>query len=220
MALVSDVQKLSVINLITLYELDATPLGGEIYRFHGHQGGGVISWHGQQYTPISITTEGLEMRGDGKASMPKLRISNRLGDLQGAISAFCLRFADFAGAKLTIITTTDRYLDGQSDEYKKQVWIIEQKTDEDEREVVFELSNLVDFENWQLPGREVNSFCNWAVCGRYRGEECGYIGTKMFTANGNPTDNRMFDVCPGRLSDCKLRGNEGSFGGYPASSLV
>lgn len=32
----SDLQKLSVTGLITLYELDATKLGGEVMRWHGH----------------------------------------------------------------------------------------------------------------------------------------------------------------------------------------
>ena len=36
MSLVSDVQKLYVDGLITLYELDATNLGAGILRFHGH----------------------------------------------------------------------------------------------------------------------------------------------------------------------------------------
>ena len=32
----SDLQKLSVMGLVTLYELDATKLGGDIFRWHGH----------------------------------------------------------------------------------------------------------------------------------------------------------------------------------------
>ena len=34
----SDLQKLSVSGLVTLYELDATALGAGILRWHGHVG--------------------------------------------------------------------------------------------------------------------------------------------------------------------------------------
>ena len=32
----TDIQQTTVQGFITLYELDARKLGGEIYRFHGH----------------------------------------------------------------------------------------------------------------------------------------------------------------------------------------
>lgn len=66
MAFENKVQQSSVENFLTLYELDLRKLGGEIYRFHGHNDG-IITWQGQSYTPIAITSDGLEMRGDGKA---------------------------------------------------------------------------------------------------------------------------------------------------------
>ena len=49
----NDVQKSVVQGLITLYELDARKQGGEVYRFHGHNDG-VITWQGQNFTPIAI----------------------------------------------------------------------------------------------------------------------------------------------------------------------
>lgn len=241
--LISDFQKLSVSGLVTLYELDATKFGAGVLRWHGHvsfEDWQVINpeqtkvksdiiWQGQTYSPISIESEGLEMRGDGKASMPRMSVANNINGTQGAVSALCLRYDDFAGAKLTVIHTMAKYLDAAnfargnpqaSNEFKKQLWYVEQKISENASAVSFELSNPVDFEGARIPTREITSFCHWGVHGRYRGEECGYTGAAKFTADGEPTDDPSKDYCGCRLSDCRLRNNEGRFGGFPSSSLI
>ena len=242
----SDLQKLSVTGLVTLYELDATKLGAGIMRWHGHVSyedwqtinpdvttvKSDIIWQGQTYSPIPIQSDGLEMRGDGRASTPSLVVANSIDGLQGAISALCLRHDDFAGAKLTVINTMAKYLDATNfadgnpqaaNEYRKQLWYVEQKTSENASAVTFELSNPVDFEGARIPSRDITSFCHWAVHGRYRGQECGYTGTAMFTEDGTPTDDPSKDKCGARLSDCRLRFGDNNplpFGGFPSSSLI
>lgn len=191
-----------------------------------------IIWQGEEYTPLSIQADGLEMRSDGKASTPSLNIANNINGIQGAVSAYCLQFNDFAGAKLKVITTLAKYLDAANfsdgnptaaNECKEQHWYIEQKKSENANSVVFELSNPIDFEGLKIPVRQISNYCNWAACGKYRGEECGYIGVAMFTEKDEPTDNPALDKCSGRLKSCRLRfGNSKplSFGGFPASSLL
>ena len=256
----SDFQKLSVAGIVTLYQLDATRLGGGVFYWHGHlsyedwayiyefankaqfsnkskriapQGTENIIvrdiiWQGQAYSPVAIKSDGLEMRGDGKASMPNLAIANTLNGINGAMSALCLQLSDFAGAKLTVITTLAKYLDAANfasgnpqarNEYKKQVWFVEQKTAENASQVTFELSNPVDFEGMKIPCREITNYCHWAVCGRYRQDPCLYSGAAMFTKDGKPTDDQSLDYCGGSLADCKLRDNTARFGGFPSSSL-
>lgn len=220
----NEVQKDSVQSFITLYELDARKLGGEVYRFHGHahsENDGKIIWQGHEFIPIAIKADGLEVRSDGKASAPTLTIHNDIGGVSQALRFLCLRFGDFAGAKLKVIHTLAGYLDSTDEQnYRTALWYIEQKTSETNSTTTFELSNPVDFEGLKIPVRQITSYCHWAVCGRYRVEECGYIGTARFTHDGKPTDNPELDKCGGRLSDCKLRNNETRFGGFPASSLV
>lgn len=262
----SDLQKLSVTGLVTLYELDATKLGAGIMRWHGHVShedwrlifGYLdktkyfdkadtfnaldekqdlvkrdIIWQGQIYSPIPIQTDGLEQRGDGRASTPSLALANNLNGIQGAISALCLRHDDFAGAKLTVINTLAKYLDAANfsegnpsanpNEYRKQVWFTEQKTGENALSISFELSNPVDFEGSRIPSREITSYCHWALHGRYRGQECAYLGTAMFMEDGTPTDRADLDRCGGRLTDCRIRFGEGNtlrHGGFPSSSLI
>ena len=190
-----------------------------------------IIFNGVTYEPVSIDSEGLEQRGDGKASSPTLSLANNINGVQGAVSAYCLNFNDFAGAKVTVITTLAKYLDAEnfsngntqaSNEYKKQVWYIEQKTSENALQVSFELSNPIDFEGQRIPCREINNYCQWAVNGGYRGESCGYIGSDMFTDEDKPTTDPSKDKCSGRLQGCRLRfGNNKPlpFGGFPSSSM-
>lgn len=216
----TDIQQTTVQGFITLYELDARKLGGEIYRFHGHNDG-VIRWQGQDFHPIAIKADGLEMRSDGRASTPTLIIHNDIGGIPQALRFLCIKFGDFVGAKLKVIHTLAEYLTSADEQnFKIQNWYIEQKTSQTNVTTTFELSNPVDFEGQKIPVRQITSYCHWAVCGRYRGEECGYIGTNRFTTDGKPTDNPALDRCGGRMTECKLRDNEQRFGGFPAAGLV
>lgn len=185
-----------------------------------------IIWQEQTFEPMALEVSGLEMRSDGKASAPTLSMANNIGGIQGAVSAYCLRFGDFAGAKLKVITTLAKYLDAENfssgnatanpSEKREQIWFIEQKTSENAQQVTFELSNPVDFEGLKIPTRQISNYCNW----EYRSEECGYIGSAMFTEKDEPTDNPALDRCNYRTSGCRCRENELHFGGFPASSMV
>lgn len=235
MPLNSDFQKPTVDGLITLFELDASKLGAGILRFHGHnhdKNDGVITFRAKAYNPQALSVTGLEMRSDGRASTPTLTLANNIAGVQGAVSAYCLQFNDFAGAKLTVITTLAKYLDAvnfdngnptASDECKEQIWFVEQKTSENAQQVTFELSNPIDLEGQKIPVREITNYCHWAVVGKYRGEECGYTGAAMFDEHDNPTDNPIMDKCGGRMKSCVCRFGKNKplpFGGCPASSLI
>ncbi|WP_109428633.1 phage minor tail protein L [Acinetobacter baumannii] len=188
-----------------------------------------IIWQGQVFEPMALEVSGLEMRSDGKASAPTLSMANNIGGIQNAVSALCLQFSDFAGAKLKVITTLAKYLDAEnfsqgnltaSNEAKEQLWYIEQKTSENAQAVTFELSNPIDFEGLKIPVRQISNYCHWCAMGNFRGEECQYTGAAMFTDKDEPTDNPALDRCSGRLSSCRIRNNEIRFGGFPASSLM
>ena len=188
-----------------------------------------IIWQGQDFEPMALEASGLEMRTDGKASAPTLSMANNINGVQNAVSAYCLQFGDFVGATLTVITTLAKYLDAEnfnagntssSNEEKRQLWYIEQKTSENSSAVTFELSNPIDFEGQKLPVRQISGMCHWCMMGNYRGEECGYTGVARFTEKNEPTDDPALDKCGGFLSSCKLRGNEGGFGGFPAANLM
>ncbi|AAZ18309.1 probable phage minor tail protein [Psychrobacter arcticus 273-4] len=266
----SDLQKLSVTGLVTLYELDATKLGGAIFRWHGHVNwedwrkifvwaGSTeslagdseslagedyfastteteiyrnIIWQGQTYTPIAIQSDGLEVRGDGRPSAPTLVIANKIDDTLGAVTAVCAFYNDFVGATLTVTHVLAKYLDAANfavgnptanpSESMTQYWYVEQKTEENEQTVTFELASPLSAQRKKIPTRNITPYCTWAVRGKYRGESCRYMGTSMFTEDGTATDDPALDKCGGRLVDCKLRFGENeplNFGGFPASQL-
>ena len=201
-------------------------------QYDGGESGRDLIWQGMTYSPIAIKTDGLEMRGDGRASTPSLALSNNIDGIAGAISALCMQFDDFAGAKLTVINTLAKYLDAENfsdgnpqaaNEYRQQIWYVEQKTSENISTVTFELSNPVDFEGAKIPSRDITSYCHWAVHGRYRGQECGYTGVEMYDRFDNPVADIKKDRCSGRLSSCKIRFGELEplpFGGFPSSNLL
>lgn len=230
MALTADFQKLTVDGLIHLYELDASKLGAGILRFHSHTQSGTIYFKGQAFSAISMQVTGLEMRSDGKASSPTLTFANQIDGVNGAMTAYCHQFQDFAGAKLKVISTLAEYLDGRNfspaqpnprtQESKEQIWYISQKTSHNAHQITFELANPIDFDGLRIPTRQITNFCHWCVMGNYRGEECGYTGSKMFDEKNNPVTNRLQDKCNGLKSGCKARGNLVRFGGFPAASLM
>lgn len=189
-----------------------------------------IIFNGHVFEPMALETSGLEMRSDGKASAPTLTMANNINGVQSAVSAYCLQFNDFAGVKLKVITTLAKYIDAanfragnpsaNANEKREQLWYIEQKTSENAQQVTFELSNPIDFEGLKIPVRQISNYCHWCAMGSYRGEECQYISAVMFTDKDEPTDNPALDRCSGRLSSCRIRGNEKHFGGFPASSML
>lgn len=188
-----------------------------------------IVWNGETFEPLALQVTGLEMNATGKASAPTLAMANNINGVQGAISAYCYQFEDFAGAKLKVIRTLAKYLDDENfadgnasadpNESKTQIWYIEQKTSENKQQVSFELSNPVDFEGQQIPARNITSYCEWCMSGNYRGEECQYIGLQYFTDKNEPTDDPSKDKCRGDLEACRNRNNQENFGGFAASNL-
>lgn len=267
----ADIQRLQPGSQVRLFEVDCTPMGGEILRFHGHAialhpdrlqadenvlfagslhwkagdasklaGSGrstlsglkhavPIIWQGQTYRGISIDAQGFDLRGEGRQAAPTLSIGNNIDGVQGAVSALCLALRDLAGAKVTYRETFAHYLDAENFEggnpeaaHQERIstWYIEQKVDEDEQRVQFELSAPTDLQGIRLPLQQITSRCRWAHMGQYRGEACNYLGTALFTKRNEPTDNPALDRCRGDWRACKQRRNNARFGGALASSLL
>lgn len=265
----ADIQRLQPGSQVRLFEVDCTPMGGEVLRFHGHAiavrveqlgtvegalyagslhwkagdasrlaGQGTsgslhhampIIWQGQTYRGISIDAQGFDLRGEGRQAAPTLSIGNNIDGVQGAVSALCLALRDLAGAKVTYRETFAHYLDAENFEggnpdaaHQERIstWYVEQKVDEDEQRVQFELSAPTDLQGIRLPLQQITSRCRWAHMGQYRGEACNYMGTALFTKRNEPTDNPALDRCRGDWRACKLRRNTARFGGALASSLL
>lgn len=229
----ADAQRLVVGNIVTLYELDAREIGGDVMRFHAHNDGKIV-FQGHTYEPWAIAADGFERTGNAQQPMPKLSVGNIGKDAEGkpvvgVISALCAALQDMVGATIARKRTLSKYLDGQPTadplaEFPPEIWIIEQKSSESAEAVVFTLSSPMDFDNMQLPSRQViANVCPWLWIGGYRGPYCGYTGGRMFDKDDNPVGDPSRDKCGGRLNSCKLRfgvTSELNFGGFPSSDRV
>jgi len=219
-SLSADVQQLEPGQIVSLYIVDATEIGAELYRFHSYGQLGDILFQGETYNPWPMDVSGFELSGTNQPA-PRMK----MGNVGGFLTALCLGFDDLVGAVVTRKRTLGKYLDGQpeadpDEEFPPEVWFIEQKVAETSEYVDFELSSSLTFDGVQIPRRQIiANYCPW----RYRGGECGYMGAPVATQFDQPTDNPELDICGKRLQSCRLRFGEDSelpFGGFPASGLV
>ena len=216
--------------VVTLYELDATALGGAISRFHAGTNSlrQPVVWQGNTYNPFPIEVTGFEMSGKGQIPRPTVRVAN----VNGLLGALVRDYGDLIGAKFTRKRTMVRFLDAvnftggvnatadPTAAFPDDVFYIDRKSGENKVAIEFELSASFDVAGVQLPRRYiVQNVCPW----KYRGTECGYTGTNYYDANDAAVGSAGLDVCGKRLSSCKVRfgsNNQLPFGGFPAAGLV
>lgn len=219
------IQTLEPGGMVELFTLDATLIGGDLSRFHGHEQETPIFWQGQGYFPWPIEARGFGSDSD-KPTTPSLRV----GNLDGSISALCQFYDDLVGAKLTRRRTLVRFLDpvnfaggnptaDPNEEFRPETWYIERKISEDNTAVEFELASALDFNGVMLPRRQiVANMCTWG----YRSAECGYTGGPVADIHNAPTSNSALDACSKSLTACRMRfgsGTELPYGGFPAAGV-
>lgn len=226
----SELQKLAPSSIIELFQLDATPFGGDVYYFHAGTNGlrQNITWQGQEYVTYPVQITGFEFIAGGQLPRPKLVVSN----VTGIITLLVLAYDDLLGAKVTRKRTMAKYLDAVNftggvnpdadpdAEFPDDVYFIESKTNENKNAVEFELSASFDVQGVKLPRRQIiQNICPW----KYRGAECGYTGTNYFDSNDDSVGSSALDVCGKRLSSCEVRfgtNAELPYGGFPAAGLI
>ena len=233
MSLNNELQKLTIPGYLYFFDLDLSGYGvAEPLRFHCNgaeeqivngriQLNGSMTFLGNSYDFVGIDQDGIQLSSGAKVNTPTLLIANNVGGVADYVSILCRRFKDMVGAKLTIYITTAANLNNAIDGHIKQVWYIEQRTNETAEAVEFELSSPIDFRGIKLPTRVIMNRCTWAMRGDYRGEECGYTGTKFFNEKGEPVSTIDQDRCGGCLSDCRLRFGRYAtlpYGGQPAAT--
>ena len=209
----SDVQKPDPGELVTLFELDARPLGGEVYYFTQAQfESQAVTWRGNEYTPVSVVADGFEISGQGTLPRPKLSVSNVTYALSSAVRSW----GDIIGAVVTRWRTFRKYLDGQPNanpdsHLPPDVFIVERKSEQTKTHITWELSAMMDQEGRKLPRRQVLRDTCTAIYRRWTGAAfnyvmatCPYTGTSCFDRDGNATTEAA-DICGKKTDDCKLR---------------
>jgi lambda family phage minor tail protein L len=229
MSISTDIQKLEPGAIIELFEVDLTPFGGDLLRFHAgtNQLTQDIVWQGETYVAFPIRATGFEFSGQGQSPRPKMLVSN----VFGSITALVLQYDDIVGAKVSRKRTLSKYLDAvnfpggvnltadPTAEFPTDVFYVDRKATESNDFVEFELAPAMDVTGVMLPRRQiVQNICPW----KYRGAECGYTGTAYFNTSDQPT-SQANDACGKRLTSCKLRFGEFAelpYGGFPAAGLI
>lgn len=225
----SDVQKLTPGDIIEVFTLDASNLGGSIYNFHAGTNGlnAPVVLAGVTYSMWPIEASGFELKANGTLPTPNMRVAN----ITGMIGSLCSDFDDLVGAKVIRKRIFAKYIDAvnfvgsvnpsadPNARFPDEIWFVERKVNENSIFVEFSLASAMDVEGVKLPRRQIIANC---CTFKYRGASCGYAGTNYFDINDDPTTSDS-DVCSKKLSSCKVRFGlyaELPFGGFPGAGRI
>lgn len=108
-SITAEIQKLAPSSIIEMFEIDASAVGGSIYRFHAGKNNlyGDVIWNGLTYSAFPMEVNGFEWSGKGQLPRPTMTVSNVLG----TVTALVLMYDDLAGCKVTRIRTLAKFLD-------------------------------------------------------------------------------------------------------------
>ncbi len=219
-----EIQKLALDAEIELFEIDLTPWGDEIYRFHAgvNKISQPITWQENVYPAYPIMITGYDKTTGAQLPRPRMVLSN----VAGTVTALILAHGEMLGAIVTKKKTYAKYLDAvnfpgginpdadPTVSFPDEIYGINRRVRHNKKSVEYELAAPHDLIGRTIPGRQITHMCPF----KYRGTECGYAGSNYFNADDTPADNLQNDRCGKRLSSCKLRfgaTNPLSFGGFP-----
>lgn len=214
---------------LEFFVIDATSLGGSVYRFHAGTNGLLqpVVWQGQTYQPIPIMASGFARTTSGALPRPTMAVSN----VTNLVGALVLELNGLLGAVVTRKRTLKRYLDAvnfaagnpNADPlagYADEVWKIDRVQRRNKLIVQFELASAMDVDGVMLPRRQVLAeTCTF----EYRGDGCFYSGPAVAKADDTPTSNPAEDDCGHCLRSCGLRQwPDGvlNYGGFPGAGTL
>ena len=213
---VNRIQELHQDTFIDLFEVSGynpdAPF--DSFRFCNHSG---VQFGGKAYTPIPCAIEMIEYTSEGQQPEPSLSVA----DPDGIITDLILLYNNMEGAKVNIIRTQRRYLDGQPNANSTAIlteanFLIARREQHAPREAInFTLANPIEVDGAKLPGRICLRTCVWV----YRDPDtCGYTGSIRYTLSNVPTLDPALDKCSKSIIGCRLRFGENAvlpFGGFP-----
>ena len=187
--------------LLELFQIDGTFLGiPDIYYFTNGTNpiGGKIIFNTQQYDPMAIAVESVEIDGKGSLPRPKLTVSN----VGGLLSPILYQFDNLIGAKVTRRKVFGRFIDAanfpgginpygtpDTTAFTDDLFFINRKLTENREFIQFELATVLEIDGTKLPSRQVLA----TICPfRFRDSTtCAYSGppvsdknNKVFTGGG------------------------------------
>jgi lambda family phage minor tail protein L len=230
-----DVQRLNLGEIVELFVLDLTPLGGTKYYFTpttDTTNNNIVTFQGIDYVPVDIMAEGFETSGRGTLPTPTVRIANTTRAITGLLQTY----GDMVGAKIVRLRTLSKYLDNQptadpSAFFPPDIYFVEQKTGQTKLLVEFKLSAVIDLEGQKIPRRQVvRDYCSHTYrrfnpnnnLFDYSGVSCPYAAAETFDIDDKEVNNNSKDVCAKRLTSCQARFGRGwlPYRGFPGAGRL
>jgi lambda family phage minor tail protein L len=207
--------QLTTEGLITLYQLDTSRLGGQMFYFTSAQDfEHETTWGGQAYVPLPMDAQGFEMNTKGALPQPNTTISN----IYGAGNLLLDSYNGLVGAEVIRILTLRRFLDDGSTPdplayITRDRFVVAQKTSHTALAIVFKLAARWDVEGTQLPRRQIlrdvcthtyRYFNPVTLAFDYSKTSCPYAGALSFDTRDQPTDAEH-DQCSRSMTGCTRR---------------
>ena len=232
-------RKFAVGELITLYQLDLTALGGAIYYFTNNifQERIPIMFGGQTYTHLPIAMEGIDTSSNAGPAQPRLMLATS----GGPITALIMGYKDLRGAKFYRIRTFAEFLDQKPDgaggvivnpgadpmaTLPYDYFVVDRKVSSNNTMAEFQLVSPTDADGVMIPLRVVKKrYCdkiyrynaNGVFTYTNRSNPCPYAGTAYFDIN-NATTTAAGDRCSKTINGCFIRFGKATglpFSGFP-----
>ena len=196
---VNNIFELDPSAVICLYKINLKEKGE--YRFHAGENGfkKPIVLDGKEYDFFPISAQGFEVHGDGRLPRPRMAFTNH----QGVISLRLEYFKNFINHKVTRIKTFVKYLDNVNfpknvNPYtdpdpnvscQEEIYFVNEKTQENDQIVEFELVSLLELQTATIPNRKVYSNnCPWqyrsTIGCKYNGKPISDSKNKRFCKTG------------------------------------
>jgi lambda family phage minor tail protein L len=218
MSYASDVQGLEAGNIVTLFQLDTSKIGGsdEPFCFTTRmREDNYISFDSVSYAALDINASGFLWDGKGAFPTPTLQISN----VANLLTAVIIDLKDLVGATLARIRTFEKYLDDgdtpdPDQHFPIDYYTVEQKTKHNKVFVEWKLSSVLDQTGRQVPGRTIlrdvctHTYRIWnAATGTfdYTNATCPFAAAQYYDRTDAATGNPALDKCARRLTSCKKR---------------
>jgi lambda family phage minor tail protein L len=227
------VRNFAVGELVTLFQIDLSNLGGSTYYFTNNvfEELRAISFGGQEYTPLPIMMEDIATSADGGPAQPRMMIATSGGPVNALIS----QYRDLRGARVTRLRTFAEFLDTRPDDaggievnpgadgdaiLSTDLFLVDRKVAANKTMAEFQLVAPTDQDGVQLPLRVCKKrFCDkqyrinngdgtFTYTGRNNpcpwGQAPVEDGGEFFDINDQPT-NAINDICSKTLTGCALR---------------
>jgi lambda family phage minor tail protein L len=194
---------------IFLFVLNNTALNFR-FPFTGYKN---VIYGQENYAPIPCKISNLHYASSGAEDQPVITIQ----DLTGALSNQIRLLGGIEGSELWVRRVKRRNLDdGLTPNFAytnpPDIFTITQKTSDKAGTISYKMRSRATMSTSQIPGRQIQANCTWKV---YRGAQCGYTGTAMFTVYDQPTNDPTQDICGLTKNSCAIRNNLINFSGVP-----